>query len=153
MRENVFHHKHYLDYDKQLKQSALQQEVTINYCNYSCKLLHLNVSKSPGCACVQIYNDYEQIFSTIVLTLFSLFERAVRYMLVLYFLSLCWLSLCKTFFICFFIVCNPPRAFRLGGGRGWTSNQIFKKGGGPQLSEGDWWERGGAFFWGVAIFA
>ena len=132
MRENVFHHKHYLDYDKQLKQSALQQEVTINYCNYSCKLLHLNVSKSPGCACVQIYNDYEQIFSTIVLTLFSLFERAVRYMLVLYFLSLCWLSLCKTFFICFFIVCNPPRAFRLGGGGGGAGLNLqpnFQKGG------------------------
>ena len=37
-----------------------------------------------------------------------------------------------------------------GGGKGWTSNQIFKKGGltGPQLLEGGCCERGGDLFQG-----
>ena len=46
----------------------------------------------------------------------------------------------------------PP----LSAGRGWASNQIFKKGGltGPQPLEGGCWERGAWLFSGegVAIF-
>ena len=51
-------------------------------------------------------------------------------------------------------IVGTPSPFCRGGGRGWDSNQVFKKGGltGPQLLEGVAGKEGGDFFQGGCNF-